>query len=252
MQSMLLMPKNQNLAKELAYKSSFLMGYELKNIGVDVNFSPVCDIFFNEGHGIIGDRSFGSNPHLVKDLSQEFCRGLSDSGIVPVPKHFPGHGRSIHDTHEQSSIVDVDFNTLLLTDLIPFHILNKSLMVMIAHIIYQKIDRKIATYSKKIINELLKNQLKFRGLVLSDDISMNALDGSLEKRVKKTYESGCDVILYCNGNLNEMLRIYPFIKKIKKNLIVFFFNELKKIKNNKIRMYNQYKEDLLKNKIIGS
>ena len=175
--------KDKKKALELAYRSAFLMGEQLKEICIDVNFSPVCDLFFDNAHKVIGDRSFGSDPELVLNLSNSFCKALQDSGIIPVPKHFSGHGRSKFDTHLRSSIINESYNDLIKTDLVPFKILDKSLMVMLAHIKYPLIDSKVATYSNEIIRNILRKKFKFKGLVISDDISMKAIKEDLQTKV---------------------------------------------------------------------
>ena len=142
---------------ELAYKSSFLMGTELKSIGVDVTFSPVCDLFFPDSDDVIGSRSFSENPKAVLDLSKAFCKGLNDSDIYPVLKHFPGHGRSKFDTHFKKSVIENSLEEIVKSDLVPFKLLKNESMVMLAHIIYKNIDNKVATFSKVITNELLRN-----------------------------------------------------------------------------------------------
>ena len=191
--------KDKKKALELAYKSAFLMGEQLKEICIDVNFSPVCDLFFDNAHKVIGDRSFGSDPELVLNLSNSFSKALKDSGIIPVPKHFPGHGRSKFDTHLRSSIINESYNDLIKTDLVPFKILDKSLMVMLAHIKYPLIDSKVATYSNKIIKNILRKKFKFKGLVISDDISMKAIKEDLKTKVTNCYKGGCDIVMYCKG-----------------------------------------------------
>ena len=241
--------KNKKLGLDLAYKSSYLMGYELKKIGIDVDFSPVCDLLIENAHKIIGDRSFGSSPELVSDLTKTFCKGLGDSGIIPVPKHFPGHGRSIHDTHLDSSVIAEGLEKLKETDLVPYSILNSSSMVMLAHIIYSKIDCKVATYSSRIINEILRLEYKFKGLVLSDDISMKALDDNLVSKVDKSYAAGCNVILYCKGDLNEEKLIYPHVKVIDEKYFDFFYNDLEK-KVFKKKNLKKFKGDLLEYNLI--
>ena len=240
--------KNKKLALDLAYKSSFLLGAELNEIGVNVNFSPVCDILFKGAHDVIGNRSFGEKPHLVKELVEKFCQGYKDSGIIPVPKHFPGHGRSEFDTHENLSIIKTCYDELQSTDLVPFNILNKSLMVMLAHIIYPSLDLNVATYSKKIIG-MLKKEFNFKGLVLSDDISMKALEDDLVTKVKKIYDAGCHVVLYCNGSLKEMEHIYPFVKTINKNKFSYFNRQQIKIVLKKKKI-NKFKSDLLEYGLI--
>ena len=240
---------NKKKSLELAYKSSYLMGMELKNIGVDVTFSPVCDIFFPDGNEVIGSRSFSENPKAVLNLSREFCRGFNDSDIYPVLKHFPGHGRSKFDTHFKKSIVKNSFEEIKKSDLVPFKLLKEEKMVMLAHIIYQDIDNKVATYSEVIIKNILRESLSFKGLILSDDLSMKALSGDIISKVKKTYNAGCDVILYCHGKLNEMLRIYPFSRKIDDEIYNYFITKNpQKYFNNDIF---KIRKELIENKVIG-
>jgi beta-N-acetylhexosaminidase len=233
---------------ELAYKSSFLMGTELKNIGIDVTFSPVCDLFFPDSDDVIGSRSFSENPKAVLDLSRAFCKGFNDSNIYPVLKHFPGHGRSKFDTHFKKSIIENSLEEITKSDLIPFKLLKNEKMVMLAHIIYKNIDNKVATFSKVITNELLRNLLSFKGLILSDDLSMKALSGDIISKVKKTYDAGCDVILYCHGILDEMQKMYPFSRKIDINNFKYFISKKpQKYLNNDIL---NIRKELIENRVI--
>lgn len=241
--------RNKSKGLKLAYISSFLMGFQLKEVGIDVNFSPVCDLFFNNTHEVIGDRSFGDDPKLVRDLVNSFCRGFLDSGIIPVPKHFPGHGRSIFDTHFKSSTVKADYNELKKTDLVPFDILDKSLMVMIAHIIYSSIDSNVATYSNKINNDILRKKFNFKGLIISDDISMKAIKENLKTKVINCYNGGCDVVLYCKGSLREIKTIYPYVKILKKKQLNYFFEEKEKMIIKK-KKYNKFKSELIEYGLI--
>lgn len=240
---------NKKKSLELAYKSSFLMGMELKSIGVDVTFSPVCDLFFPNGNEIIGSRSFSENPKAVLDLSRAFCNGFNDSNIYPVLKHFPGHGRSKFDTHFRKSVVENLFEDIKKSDLVPFKLLKNEKMVMLAHIIYKNIDNKVATFSNVITNELLRKSFSFKGLILSDDLSMKALSGDLISKVKKTYNAGCNVILYCHGKLNEMQKIYPFSRKINDVYYNYFISKKpQKYLNNDI--FN-IKKELIENRVIS-
>jgi beta-N-acetylhexosaminidase len=233
---------------ELAYKSSFLMGTELKNIGVDVTFSPVCDLFFPDSDDVIGSRSFSENPKAVLDLSRAFCKGFNDSDIYPVLKHFPGHGRSKFDTHFKKSIIENSLEEIRVSDLVPFKLLKSEKMVMLAHIIYKNIDNKVATFSKVITNELLRKLLSFKGLILSDDLSMKALSGDIISKVKKTYDAGCDVILYCHGILDEMQKMYPFSRKIDVNNFKYFISKKpQKYLNNDIL---NIRKELIENRVI--
>ncbi len=217
--------RNKMQSKKLSYLNSYLLANELKSVGVDINFSPVCDLFFNYANEIIGDRSFGSDPLIVRDLVLQFCRGFRDSGILPVMKHFPGHGRSLVDTHLEPSKVDEKLEVLRKNDFIPFQNLKNESLMMLAHIIYPKIDNEVATYSKKI-NKIIREELFFKGLILTDDISMKALSDNLTKILKKSYSAGCDVILHCNGKLNELKKFYEHTKKIKKKYYDYFINDI--------------------------
>ena len=241
--------KNKELALDLIYKSSYVMGTELKNSNIDVDFAPVCDVHFNYTHDVIGNRSFGSDPEMVLRLSSRFVMGLQDSGIIAVPKHFPGHGRSKYDTHLNESIVSAELGQLEKVDLIPFNILKENLMVMLAHIVFEKIDKEVATYSRFIIEKLLRKKFNFKGLVISDDISMKALKDDMIDIVKKSYNGGCNVVLYCSGILDEMKKIYPFVKIIDLELFKYFN---KKCKNIITRQKNldKYKDELAKFEII--
>ena len=224
------------------------MGTELKNIGVDVTFSPVCDLFFPDSDDVIGSRSFSENPKAVLDLSRAFCKGFNDSNIYPVLKHFPGHGRSKFDTHFKKSIIENSLEEIRVSDLVPFKLLKSEKMVMLAHIIYKNIDNKVATFSKVITNELLRKLLSFKGLILSDDLSMKALSGDIISKVKKTYDAGCDVILYCQGILDEMKKMYPFSRKIDINNFKYFISKKpQKYLNNDIL---KIRKELIKNRVI--
>ena len=241
--------KNIDKAKRLSYLTSYYIGWEIKRLGVDVNFSPVCDLIFNDAHKIISDRSFSNNAETANELVKQYCRGLRDSGVMPVLKHYPGHGRSKKDTHEDVSVIDTDLEILKKTDLIPFSILKVESLVMLAHISFTKIDSTVATYSKKI-NSLLRDYHKFDGLILTDDIAMKGLQDDLEEIVKKSYNAGCDVILHCNGKINEMKKIYPLIRPIKKKYYENFSNDIMVIKQKDLDI-KEIKEELLSENIIN-
>ena len=240
---------NKVLALDLAYKSAYLMGIELKNSNIDVDFAPVCDVHFDYTHDVIGNRSFGSDPKMIMQLSSRFVIGLQDSGVIAVPKHFPGHGRSKHDTHLNQSIVSAELDQLEKVDLVPFSNLKDNLMVMLAHIIYEKIDKEVATYSELIIKKILREKLNFKGLVISDDISMKALQDDIVDIVKKSYNGGCDVVLYCSGVLDEIKKIYPFVKRIDSELFKYFNKKCDNIIT-KEKDIGRFRNDLAKHEII--
>ncbi|MAI29376.1 MAG: beta-N-acetylhexosaminidase [Rickettsiales bacterium] len=240
--------KNKEKSEKLSYLNAYLLASELKNVGVDINFSPVCDLYFNYANDIIGDRSFSSDPIIVRDLVLQYCKGYRDSGILPVMKHFPGHGRSLVDTHLEPSEVNVELDILRKNDFIPFQNLKTESLMMLAHIVYSKIDNEVATYSKKI-NKIIRNELFFKGLILTDDISMKALSDNLKIIIKKSYSAGCDVILHCNGKLDEVENLYEYTKKIKKKYYDYFINDILNLKLQKRNILN-IKKILSSNNII--
>ena len=242
--------KNKNLSEELAYLYSKLMAIELRDAGVDVNCSPVLDIYFGKADKIIGDRSFSDEPISVSKLGNCFCKGMKKIGILPVIKHFPGHGRSNQDSHKTLPLIDASFEKLDEIDLVPFRFLKNEVFIMVAHILYIKLDKMVATYSEKIIKNILRKKLSFKGLVLSDDIDMKALKGKLTTRVINSYNGGCDIVLYCSGILDDMKKIYEVSKNIEKKKYFYFENYIKKLKLKK-----EKKVDIIKKikelKIIG-
>ena len=213
-------------AKKLAYYNSRLLSYELKEIGIDANCSPVLDLYFDYGDKIIGDRSFSSDPKTVTSLGKEFCRGHKDSGVIPVIKHFPGHGRAKVDSHKFLPTISTKKKVLCKSDMLPFKELSDEIFIMVAHVIYKDIDEIVAPYSKKILKNILIKELGFKGLIISDDLSMSALSGSLSSRTKKCYNGGCDIVLYCSGLIDDMKKIYKNVKKIKKKKFEYFENYL--------------------------
>ena len=236
-------------AKKLVYYNSRLLSYELKEIGIDVNCSPVLDLYFDYGNKIIGDRSFSSDPKTVTSLGKEFCRGHKDSGVLPVIKHFLGHGRAKVDSHKSLPIINTKKKDLYKSDILPFKELSDEIFIMVAHIIYKDIDEIVAPYSKKILRDILMNELGFKGLIISDDLSMSALSGSLSSRIKKCYNGGCDIVLYCSGFIEDMKKIYKNVKKIKKKKFEYFENYLLETKVKSIDI-NKLKSKLNESRII--
>ena len=229
--------KNMFLAKQLAYYNANKIGKQLKAVGVDVNFSPVLDIRFSYGNKIIGNRSFGNNEEMISILGKQYCKGFRDSGIFPVPKHFPGHGRSKKDSHLELPRLKVSFKNLAQTDLKCFRYLKDEIFVMLAHIVYENIDKNIATYSQKLINELLIKKMRFNGLIITDDLSMKALKGTIKERTIKSYDAGCDIVLYCDAKLNEMKTIYE---------------NSRYVNTKKLEYLKEYKKKFYKSKCINS
>lgn len=187
---------------------------DLVEVGIDVDCAPVLDVLFPETHDAIGTRAFSHDPDVVSRLGLLACEVFLQEGITPVIKHMPGQGRSALDSHYDLPVVSASLESLELSDFKPFrHIIENPLIDriwgMVSHIIYDTIDPEHpASTSSKVI-DFIRNNLKFNGLLVSDDLCMNALCryGSPADRVAKTLESGMDIALYCAGQLNEMREI---------------------------------------------
>ena len=207
--------KNLSVAKKLIFKNSIEIAKDLKKLGVNMNCAPVLDVKYDFTNNVIGDRSFSSNPRIVSELGKSFCNGLKKIGIIPIVKHIPGHGPSSRDSHKTTPNVDLDLISLNKKDFLPFKKLNKEPAAMIAHIVYNKIDKEIACCSKEIIKKIIRKKIGFKGLLISDDINMKALKGTIKNKVKAILKSGCEIILHCNANIKEMMQIYSSIPLIK-------------------------------------
>ena len=198
-------------AKNEAYKNYCQLAKDLKELGINTNCAPLLDILTPETHDIIGDRAFASNSEQVTDLAKITCQAFLENQILPVIKHIPGHGRATSDSHLELPIVDATLEELEKTDFTPFRELSDMKLAMSAHILYKKIDAKLpATISQKVI-KIIRENIGFKNILMSDDISMKALSDDIGKNSKLALKAGCDLILHCNGKMDEM-------KKIAKNL----------------------------------
>ncbi|MDX2144636.1 MAG: beta-N-acetylhexosaminidase [Rhodospirillaceae bacterium] len=202
--------KDPKAALEALRANMRLIGQELVDLGIDVDCAPVMDVPVPGAHDVIGDRALGTDAGMVSALFPAACEGLIDAGVVPVIKHIPGHGRATSDSHKALPVVDTDLATLRATDFRPY-LAYKQLhprplaFAMTAHVIFKAIDPAVpATQSKRIFDEIIRGELDFDGLVMSDDLSMAALTGPYDERAAKSLAAGCDVVLHCNGNMAEM------------------------------------------------
>ena len=190
---------------EAAEVNARLLAIELRALGIDVDCLPLLDLRLPEGHGIIGDRSLGSDPEQVIALGRAVMKGLATAGVIPVIKHMPGHGRARVDTHEELPRVDAPLEVLRDSDFRPFQALAEAPWGMTAHIVFTAIDPAgPATTSPKVISEIIRGEIGFDGLLLTDDLSMKALSGGLGERAGAALAAGCDVALHCNGERAEM------------------------------------------------
>ncbi len=199
--------EDQPLSKKLCYENYSQISKDLTELGINVNCVPLLDVLTPKTHQIIGDRAFGDNPAQVIDLAKEVCNACLDNEVYPVIKHIPGHGRGISDSHLELPIVNASLQELKNCDFLPFAELREQKLAMTAHILYTAIDDQLpATISKKAI-DLIRNKIGFKNILMSDDISMQALKGSVASRSQAALEAGCDLILHCNGLMEEMTEI---------------------------------------------
>ena len=188
-----------------ARSAARLMADDLYRLGITVDCLPVGDVPQPGSHDIIGDRAYAGAPEPVALLARAAMTGLMEGGVLPVVKHVPGHGRARADSHLSLPVVDTPRDELGSTDFVPFAALCDAPMAMTAHVVYSAIDPdQPATLSSTVIQSVIREEIGFAGLLMSDDLSMKALAGSLGKRAEGSVAAGCDLVLHCNGDLVEM------------------------------------------------
>lgn len=196
---------NTDFAEEAAFLNSRLIADELIEIGVNVSCAPCIDLLHPDGHGIIGDRALGRETHQISALGRAVAEGLMDGGVLPVIKHIPGHGRAKSDSHLELPVVETDHEELSRTDFVPFRSLSDMPAAMTAHVVYPDLDPdRCATWSSRVIHHFIRGEIGFDGLLMSDDVGMNALTGPFEERTRRALLAGCDVALHCSGAMAEM------------------------------------------------
>jgi beta-N-acetylhexosaminidase len=181
-----------------------LMAEDLMALGINADCVPVLDVPQADGHQVIGDRAYSLHPERVIMLARAHIAGFADGGVLPVIKHIPGHGRAKADSHLTLPVVDAKRAELEAVDFPPFAALADAPMAMTAHVVYSALDKSApATTSKKVVN-IIRKDIGFRGLLMTDDLSMKALSGSFKEKVEASFAAGCDIVLHCNGALEEM------------------------------------------------
>ncbi len=174
-----------------------------RNIGININTCPLLDLKIKGSSSIIGNRAFSNNPNTVYSIGKLFIQKLHKNKIASVIKHIPGHGLAKSDSHFNTPVVNKTLKFLKKNDFAPFK-KQKSLFAMTAHIIFKKIDKEnTVTHSKKMI-QIIRNEIKFKNIIISDDISMKALKHSIAKNTEKAFKAGCNLVLHCNGKMSEM------------------------------------------------
>lgn len=188
-----------------AWLNARLQAEELHALGIDVDCAPVLDLSVPGAHDIIGDRSFGADTAAIAALGRSACNGFMAGGVLPVVKHVPGHGRALQDSHKALPVVSVARQVLESTDFAPFRDLADMPAAMTAHVVYEAVDPdNPATTSATVIRDVIRGAIGFDGLLISDDLSMKALQGGLGARAAAAHRAGCDVVLHCNGDMAEM------------------------------------------------
>ncbi|MGN6412139.1 MAG: beta-N-acetylhexosaminidase [Nitrobacter sp.] len=188
--------------------SAQLIANDLADLGITVDCLPLADVPAPGADAVIGDRAYGTEPDKVVAIARAVTEGLELGGVLPVLKHIPGHGRATADTHLKLPVVDASKNDLEAVDFAAFKALADLPMAMTAHVVFSAIDAtQPATTSATIIEQVIRGGIGFQGLLMSDDVSMNALTGSIAERTRAIVSAGCDMVLHCNGELAEMRQV---------------------------------------------
>jgi len=195
---------DRDMAALWAGLGSRLIARDLRECGITVDCMPVLDCPVIGADLAIGDRSYSNDPDDISLIALSAARGLLDGGVLPVLKHIPGHGRALVDSHYSLPVVKAQPSDLKENDFLPFRSLNSFPIAMTAHVVFEALDpHNPATTSKIIISEIVRGFIQFGGLLLSDDVSMKALTGSLGERTTNLFDAGCDIVLHCNGQMDE-------------------------------------------------
>lgn len=195
---------DKGMALRSAYLAYSMIADDLRECGITANCAPVLDIPVERADPIISDRAYGKNPSQVIDIANAVMSGLMSGGVVPVIKHIPGHGRARVDSHKELPIIPTKLQTLRNSDFIPFQALKDAPMAMTAHAVYECSSKSPLTISRKSFDTLIRKEIGYTGLVMSDDLDMKALSGDLIDRTRASLNAGCDIALQCSGNLDSM------------------------------------------------
>ena len=234
----------KNNDSDFCREIAWLTSSELIAAGIDINFAPVVDLN-DDSSLIIGDRSFSSNSHDVIKFAEDYIDGMHQAGMKATAKHFPGHGGVVEDSHKVLPEDKRSLDELMLSDIQPYLKLTKKIdAVMCAHVLFSSIDKNIPSYSNFWLNEFLREQLKYKGIVFSDDLSMvGAGDHECKYRAQKSVEAGCDMILICNSRKDVIDTVKHFDE--------LGIDPVKKISNMKINKQINWDEFIESEKVIN-
>lgn len=198
-----------------AWLGARLIAADLVALGITVDCLPLADVPVAGADAVIGDRAYGTTPDKVAAIARAVADGLAAGGVLPVVKHIPGHGRATADSHHRLPVVETPAAELERSDFAAFRPLADLPMAMTAHVVFSAIDpAQPATTSATMIQQVIRNGIGFQGLLMSDDVSMNALSGSIAERSRAAIAAGCDVVLHCNGKLDEMRAVADAVPEL--------------------------------------
>jgi beta-N-acetylhexosaminidase len=198
-----------------AWLMARLHAFDLARYGIDADCLPVLDVPVEGANDVIGQRAYDREPKIVATLGRASAEGLMAGGLLPVMKHMPGHGRATADTHLELPTVTASLKELMNHDFAPFQALNDLPAAMTAHVVYQVIDpANPATTSGKVVDEVIRGEIGFDGLLISDDTSMKALSGDFRTKAASILAAGVDIVLHCNGVMEEMRGIVSGAKPL--------------------------------------
>jgi beta-N-acetylhexosaminidase len=197
--------RHRDIGLAAARLGNRLIAADLAALGIDVDCLPIADVPVAGADPVVGDRAYGTEPAKVAAIAGVVAQGLAEGGVLPVLKHIPGHGRAAADSHARLPVVNADRSALEATDFAAFRPLAALPLAMTAHVVFTAIDPIApATISATIVRDVIRDSIGFKGLLMSDDISMGALSGSITERTRAAIAAGCDVVLHCNGEMEEM------------------------------------------------
>jgi beta-N-acetylhexosaminidase len=196
------------LGLKAAWLAARLIAADLADLGITVDCLPLADVPVAGADAVIGNRAYGTEPGKVAAIARAVTDGLEQGSVLPVLKHIPGHGRATADTHFRLPTVDTSRDELMRTDFAAFQPLADLPMAMTAHVVFSAFDTvHPATTSATMVEQVIRGAIGFQGLLMSDDVSMNALAGTIAERARAVIAAGCDMVLHCNGNIEEMCAV---------------------------------------------
>ncbi len=184
-----------------------VIGAELRAVGIDANCAPLGDVAREGTHPFLRNRCYGTDPETVAKVARAVAEGLLQAGVLPVLKHLPGHGLSHLDTHLELPVVDLGLEALRAVDFAPFQALNDLPMAMTAHLVFSALDPDQPATQSPVMIRLIREEIGFNGLLMTDDLNMQALAGTLAERTERSLAAGCDIALHCKGDLAEMQEV---------------------------------------------